>query len=138
MTIGGGLILFKKLGFDNSKNNNMIVMVDRRKRINNEHYQFRILGISVKIDSLIQQFNYEECIKRDCGYFEISLKNTNEYINAIKLPCILDYSIDGKNVHRIQRGLNKNDLEYYEHMKEQYDIGDPELVDDGLLHFHVI
>ena len=99
---------------------------------------FRILGISVKIDSLIQQFNYEECIKRDCGYLEIGMKNTNEYINAIKLPCILDYSFDGNNAHRIQRGLNKNDLEYYERMKEQYDIGDPNLVDDGLLHFHAI
>ena len=137
MTIGGS-VLSKKLGLDLSKNYNMIVMVDRRKRIINVHYQYRILGISVKIDSLIQQFNYEECIKRECGYFEISLKNTNEYINAIKLPCILDYSFDGKNVHRIQRGLNKHDYEYYEHMKEQYDIGDSELVDDGLLHFYVI
>ena len=137
MTIGGS-VLSKKLGFDNSKNYNMIVMVDRRKLINNERYNFRILGISVKIDSLIQQFNYEECIKRECGYCEISLKNTKEYINAIKMPCILDYSFDGNNVYRIQRGLNKNDLEYYERMKEQYDIGDPDLVDDGLLHFHVI
>ena len=112
MTIVGGFALFEKLGLDKSKNNSMIVMVDRRKRLDITYYQFRILGVSVKIDNLIQQYDYEECLKRDCGYIEFGFKTMIEYINAIKLPCILDYSIDDKNVQRIQRGLNKHDLEY--------------------------
>ena len=88
-------------------------MVDKRKLLNNTHYQFRILGVSVKIDSLIQQFKYEECIKRDCSHFETGTGNEKEYNNAIKLPCILDYSFDNNKYHRILRGLNRHDLEYY-------------------------
>ena len=132
-----GFWLLGKLGLDKSKKCNMIIMVDIRKLSYNELYQLRILGISVKIDNLIQQFDYEECIKRDCGYLNINFGTSINFINAIKMPCILEFSFD-KKVRRIQRGLNKNDLEYYERMKEQYDIGDPDLVDDGLLHFHVI
>ena len=113
MTIVGGSGLSKKLGFDLSKNYNMIVMVDRRKLLNNTHYQFTILGISVKIDSLKQQFDYEEWIKRDCGHFETGMGNEKEYINAIKLPCIIDYSFNDNKYNRIQRGLNRHDLEYY-------------------------
>ena len=113
----------------------MIIMVDRRKLLEYKQYRFRILGISVKIDNLIQQFDYEECIKRDIGHLIFNFGTSIDFINAIKLPCILDILIDGKNFNIIQRGLNKHDLEYYERMKEQYAIGDPELVDDGHLHF---
>ena len=115
----------------------MIIMADRRKLLDDERYRFRILGISVKIDNLIQQFDYEECIKRDIGHLNFNLGTSIDFINAIKLPCILDISFD-KNFNIILRGLNKCDLEYYEHMKKQYNIGDHELVDDGLLHFHAI
>ena len=138
MTDDKGFWLLERLGLDKSKKCNMIIMVDRRKLSDDEQYQFRILGISAKIDNLIQQFDYEECIKRDIGHLNFNIGASFKFINAIKLPCILDISIDGKNFNIILRGLNKNDLEYYERMKEQYDIGDPELDDDGLLHFHVI
>ena len=46
-----GIWLLEKLGLDKSKKCNMIIMADRRKLLDDERYRFRILGISVKIDS---------------------------------------------------------------------------------------
>ena len=63
MTDNKGFWLLERLGLDKSRKCNMIIMVDRRKLSDDELYQLRILGISVKIDILTQQFDYEECKK---------------------------------------------------------------------------
>ena len=119
-----------------------IILVDRKRRLNgypNYTYRFRVLSVIIFKNDLYRLFDYNEC-KVKAEYFDITPKNTlsNDeiFINCIQEPFIFEYTFDkGKLVSRIYRILNNADMQYYEKIKQQYNIGDPTLVDDGLIHF---
>ena len=135
----GGYRLLETLGFKiDDKYMKAIVLVDRKHRIKDypkNTYRFRILSIIIITNNLHQLIDYNEC-KVKAKYFEFTSDDIDEkFLNCIQEPFIFEYTFDKGKVSRIQRILNNADMQYYEKIKQQYNFGDPTLVDDGLIHF---
>ena len=139
----GGHRLLETLGFNiDDKFMKAIILVDRKYRLDgypNYTYRFRVLSVIIFKNDLYRLFDYNVC-KVNAEYFEIiprhALNNDEIFINCIQEPFIIEYTFDkGKVVSLIYRLLSNADKQYYEKIKQQYNIGDPTLVDDGLIHF---
>ena len=135
----GGHRLLETLGFNiDDKFMKAIILVDRKYRLKGYPrytYRYRVLSAIIIENDLHQLIDYTEC-KVKAEYFEITPEDNDEkFLMCIQEPFIFEYTFNKGKVSRIQRILNNADMQYYEKIKQQYNFGDPTLVDDGLIHF---
>ena len=138
----GGYNLLETLGIKIGKNSvKAIVLVDRKQKLSDNpeaRYRFRVLSVIAFVNSLHQLFDYNEC-KNKAEYFDTHSKGDESFFNCLQQPFIFEYTFNqSKSTERTQRLLNDYDLEYYEKIKQQFNLGDPYCKDDGFIHFNTL